>query len=537
MLFLFKLFIKIVVKIQHKLDILKMVFLPKNMTILLIYSFLLIKSNCSYVLLQFAKQENSAEESATNFTVENFAQIYIDAIYSSIIEVGTSPQKVELLYSSEHFGISMIEDKNSTKNYNFFNKKLSSSINITHSFDSKFYGVSKPVILTDTLFFPFYDSKLNKISKIELKQYPFVFLTKKGDSERYENEEFIKEEDGKAYMIFGSKVYCNNIKEICENFPSYLKHNNIIDSNIFNIKYNQKRGNEKKDFHFEFIIGNENPQNSPNIYNSENIQYIPALSYIGEINWIIQFNEVFYFPEKFKLNFDNNLDDLNKISLDMDLNDKKVYSYDDRGQMAFDLDIILCPKFYYFSINKTYFGNHTDKCNIQRTKNKYAIFVCDKDFNTESFPSIYFYHKEYNYTFTLTKNELFKTIGDKMYFLLVYDLYRPQFWMFGKIFLEKYSFNYKMESKEIGFNKNKVVNNVKKKKNYYLLINLIWLGIVLIILTASIVIILKKFYKQRKKRANELEDNYDYEINNDKNQKDIQNNSFDNDNKENKLID
>ena len=103
--------------------------------------------------------------------------------------------------------------------------------------------------------------------------------------------------------------------------------------------------------------------------------------------------------------------------------------------------------------------------------------------------------------------------------------------------LEKYSFNYKMESKEIGFNKNKVVNNVKKKKNYYLLINLIWLGIVLIILTASIVIILKKFYKQRKKRANELDDNYDYEINNDKNRKDTQKNSFDNDNKENKLID
>ena len=63
------------------------------MTILLIYSFLLIKSNCFYVLFQFSKQENSAEESATNFTVENFAQIYIDAKYSSIIEVGTSASK------------------------------------------------------------------------------------------------------------------------------------------------------------------------------------------------------------------------------------------------------------------------------------------------------------------------------------------------------------------------------------------------------------------------------------------------------------
>ena len=514
-----------------------MVFLPKNVTILIIFSFLLIKSNCSYVLLQFAKQEKFPEELAINFTVENFTQIFIESKYSSIIEVGTSPQKVELVYSSEHFGISMVEDKNSTKNYNFFNKKLSSSINITHSFDSKFYGASKPVILTDTLILPFYDSELNKISKVELKQYPFVYLTKKGDRDNYENKEFIKEEDGKAYMIFGSKVYCNNINEICDNFPTYLKHNKIIDNNIFNIRYNQKTEKGERCFYFELMIGNENHPISPNIYNKENIEYIPALSYMGEINWIVKFDEVFYFPEKFELNLYNNLDDLNKISFNMSLNEKKVYSSeDDRGLMAFDLDIILCPKFYYFSINKTYFGNHTDKCKIQRTKNKYSIFVCDKDFNTESFPSIYFYHKEFNYTFILTKNELFETIGNKKYFLLVYDLYRPHFWMFGKIFLEKYSFNYKMEPKEIGFIKKAVSNNAKNQKSYILLINLIWLGIVLIILSITIIIIIKIFNKQRKKRANELEDNYDYEINNN-NDKENGRNSYDNDNKENKLVD
>ena len=107
-----------------------------------------------------------------------------------------------------------------------------------------------------------------------------------------------------------------------------------------------------------------------------------------------------------------------------------------------------------------------------------TFFVCDKDFNTENFPSIYFFHKELNHTFILTQKELFKIIGDKKYCLLVYDLYRPQYWMFGKIFLEKYSFNYDPENKRIGFYKKGINANQdytleEKKEQNILLINLI----------------------------------------------------------------
>ena len=107
-------------------------------------------------------------------------------------------------------------------------------------------------------------------------------------------------------MIFGSKFYCNNKNEICGNFPTYLKHNKIIDNNIFNIRYNQKTEKGERCFYFELMIGNENHPISPNIYNKENIKYFPTLFYMGEINWIVQFDEVFYFPEKFKLNLYNN---------------------------------------------------------------------------------------------------------------------------------------------------------------------------------------------------------------------------------------
>ena len=493
-----------------------MVFFKKLITNIMFFEILLMKSKGSYISLQFTKQEKNPNLFGTNFTLEDFREIYIEPKYSSIIEVGNPPQKVDLIFSMDNYGISLIEDANCSLN-NTFNKKLSSSINVTHIYDSKFsfsYYSNKPIVVTDTLYLPFYDSNSNKISKIELNEYPYVYLTKNPDRDIFENKEFVKEE-GKAYMLYGPKLYCSWRDEICENLPFYLKSKDIINSQIFNVIYNKNNSEEKKSYDFEIIIGKEPHYISPDIYDLNKLKYLNALTYAGEMNWIIQFHEVFYFPESFKLNINNNIDDLNQISLDTNLDDKKIYSYDDRGQMAFDLDVILCPKFYFFKINSTYFGNHTDKCKIQRTEKKHSVFVCDKDFNTENFPSIYFYHRDLNYTFILTQKELFKVIGDKKYFLIVYDLFRPTFWMFGKIFLAKYTFNFDMD-KRIGFyiigNKDNQNTNIQKKQNnYILLINLIWLGVVLIILIVIFFVVGKKvFHKIRKKRANELEDNYEY---------------------------
>ena len=493
-----------------------MVFL-KIFWIYFAFSFFLNQINTSYVILQFTKREKLSQLIGNNFTIDTFAQFYIEPTFSTTIEIGTPPQKVELIYSSDNYGISMIEDKNSTNNH-LFNKKLSTSLNETHLYDSNFVGTNKPVVLIDSLFFPLYDQNLKKIAKIKVEEYPFIYLTKVKGKDKYENKRFIKEEDGRAYMIYGSKVYCSWRNEIGENLPHILKHNKLIDNYVFNIIINKKE-NRNEEYDFALKIGYESHQN---IYdnNNDNLKITQALSYMGEVNWILEFNDVFYFPEEFKININNNINDFNQISFNRSLNDKKLYSNKDRGQMTFDLDIILCPKFYFFTINKTFFGNHTDQCKIVRSKNKYSIFVCDKDFNTENFPSIYFYHKDFNYTYVLTQKEVFKEINDKKYFLIVYDLYRPQFWMLGKIFLEKYTFNYDMENRLIGFNKqiynennNRENNYVENKKYNLLLINIIWLGIVLIIGISAFFIGKYLCIKIRKKRVNELDDNYDYHIN------------------------
>jgi hypothetical protein len=160
----------------------------------------LIQTNASYALLQFTKQEKLLEPVGNNFTVDNFSQYYIDSKFSTVIEIGTPPQKVELIYSSDNYDISIIEDKNSTISH-LFNKNLSSSLDITHEFDQYFFGSDKPVTLIDSILFPFYDTNTNKTSKIKVNEYPFIYLTKVEGKEIYENTEFIRE-NGKAYMIW-----------------------------------------------------------------------------------------------------------------------------------------------------------------------------------------------------------------------------------------------------------------------------------------------------------------------------------------------
>jgi len=511
-----------------------MVFLKINTITLIIISFLLFQINSSYILLPFIK--NSSEPPEANFTIEDLANFYIEPKFTSTIEMGDPSQKVELILSPDKFGLSMVEDINTTIK-NVFNKAASSSIRTTNTYDSYFCcGENIPVILNETIFFSSFNQN-NEISKVKIGEYPFVYLTKIEGKQKYENKKANVKEDGKAYMILGTKVQCNKKNEICESLPYFLKHEDIINTYSFNVIYNGNQKNGKENYDLAFMMGSELHQTYPNKYDEENLRYTNALSYMGEINWIIKFDEVFYFPEGFKLNIES-INDYNQISTDINLQDKKIhYSNDISAQMAFDLDIILCPKFYFFSINKTFFSNHTDQCQINYTKKKYSIFVCDKDFNADNFPSIFFYHKELNHTFILTHKELFTIKGNKKYFLIVYDLFRPTFWMFGKIFVEKYSFNYDMENKRIGFyipEKNSYqshnIENTDSKFTNFIEKNIIWIGITLMVGIIGFFMGKLLYKKIRKKKAYELDDNYDYAINGENNILDNEKGNSKNDN-------
>lgn len=144
-----------------------------------------------------------------------------------------------------------------------------------------------------------------------------------------------------------------------------------------------------------------------------------------------------------------------------------------------------------------------------------------------------------HYTFELKGEELFTKINNKWYFEIFFPIVDldPVRWIVGRIFLRKYPVTFGSYSKLIGFYLNKNITSEKDKKekneekklidkinsknsstkNYLFYFIII---IVALIFTIVGLLIGKKLFFMRRKRANELVDDY-YQYDTDK--KDIKN--------------
>ena len=124
------------------------------------------------------------------------------------------------------------------------------------------------------------------------------------------------------------------------------------------------------------------------------------------------------------------------------------------------------------------------------------------------------------YTFELSYKELFVEKNNKYWFLLVSDQYGTTGWKFGNIFMSKYQLIFNLESKEIGFYNPKLSklpnesenNNNKSSGNSYFILSLILIIVLCLILIGVGIFIKMKFYPNmsKKRRANELDDDYEY---------------------------
>ena len=145
-----------------------------------------------------------------------------------------------------------------------------------------------------------------------------------------------------------------------------------------------------------------------------------------------------------------------------------------------------------------------------------------------SFPNLDFYVKEHNYTFSLTRVDLFHEIFNRIYFLVVFKKSKTEneIWKLGEPFFSKFQFTFNQEQKTVGFYDSKLErisnedfmknleqnnnNNTNKgSSNTALYVILIVIGVILLIGLAYF--LGKKFNESRKRRANELrDDDFDY---------------------------
>ena len=189
--------------------------------------------------------------------------------------------------------------------------------------------------------------------------------------------------------------------------------------------------------------------------------------------------------------------------------------------------------------DKDFFKEYIDKgiCSLKNYKDYNAnIIECGKDKfginDIKQIPNIYLTNLGLHYTFELKGEELFFELNNKWYFEIIFPEINlvPDRWVLGRIFLRKYSVTFSPYNRLIGFYINKETKNDKEKedqKNEQKIIDQIgknkkkdiftYIKIMVIALIFTIVGILigRKIFKMRKKRANELVDDF-YQYDSDK---------------------
>ena len=198
----------------------------------------------------------------------------------------------------------------------------------------------------------------------------------------------------------------------------------------------------------------------------------------------------------------------------------KIDEYDKRKttekkNILFSLSrrVMECTQDFWNYINK-FFEDKKDICKPCDISN-YEYYYCYKDkFNMQEMDNVNFYIKEKEFTFVFEPKNLFYEKDNKLYYLIIHkkELNEETFrWNIGTLFFEKYTIAFNKENKEkiVYMKKSKPEENDETPKSTYIII----IVVLSVFLVASIAIFI--FYlikiKPRKKKANELDEDFDYQ--------------------------
>ena len=332
---------------------------------------------------------------------------------------------------------------------------------------------------------------------------------------------YFKEEDNSSPLCGNIGLNLNtNLDKT--NLILQLKKKNYINKYVWTLKYQTEDDGI-------IIIGTEPHFYQTNSYYMSQFQKIKAIqNQSPDTAWSFKMDEVRTFDKK-----------NNKIILSQN----KVDFLIDRG-------LIIGTDEYKIKIDELVFNELIEKkicfCEVKtfideekQTKDEYYIYYCNKDafmgnkytiektyYNT--FPSLEFYIKNLNMTFKLVNDHLFHEIYERSYFLVVFKKSKTEnnIWKLGEPFFSHFQFTFDQDQKTVGFynnylkrikndeymkNNNEEDNSKKKGRNSLYLVILI-IVILLVSISLWIAFILgKKLNSNRKKRANELNDeDFDY---------------------------
>ena len=280
------------------------------------------------------------------------------------------------------------------------------------------------------------------------------------------------------------------------NLINQLKKNDLISSYVFSIKFNK---NEEKG---KIFIGGLPHEIEPNHYKEKYFIYdaVPIEIYY---HWHYAFKNIVY--------------------------DREELGWVKDTEFSLDFGFILSTINYKKYLDEKFFENfnYSNSCK-EEIIGEYFVKICHENVISH-FKTLYFYlsntYLETNQTNYIEFNykDLFEKApgnNDLYYFQIIFanNSYK---WIFGRPLFKKYQTVFNQEKKIIGFYTQtgdyEIDNNNQDNKNK-LSFTLIIIFILLILLIILGIIFYKNFpFNKRKKKANELDDDFDYEPNSDNN--------------------
>ena len=412
--------------------------------------------------------------------------------FITIFEIGSPVQKVPLIIKpkTNFYVITSIYpvinttinkdfkkfnfSKNFYEKYDFYNETKSDSSIINWCRESEYYIAEECCSVNDTIL-----------------MYRSINLENKNTINF--NFELMRNVEDNITGEIGLNMY-DEVGRLYDTFLGLLKTNQLIKN--YNWYFDFNKWNDDKG---KLVIGSLPHEDYPNLYSEDDLLFTKsnALSRLSYME--MKFDKV-YIRE-------NNAD---------------IHYYNEQAELRLDSNIIIGDNSYEkILLTKIAHLLESKKCFNNTIKDfeyyvNLSFYYClnEKDIKNELkniISPIYFYSNDFNNTFEITNTDILFEKGKFIYFRILFnDITRK--WSLGKIFSLKYKFIFDQENKKIGFyiRIKEVQNNNKNHINYAKIIKIFIFVALSIIMIFFGIKIGKNLNKSRKKRANELLDEYDY---------------------------
>ena len=421
-----------------------------------------------------------------HLTLDRYTTYISNKTLSEIAPKSAEIQKNEDLYSLEYIGIlrakytniSFTFLSNDSKNISINNYSFFMATRLTDDFESvkirEYYAMDN-----EEIGFNIWKGSKNKIVEVEPEEI---------DPYDYDDDED-EEPTGEKY------VYKNNgyLLEENTNIITQLKKQNLITSYDFMIKMDDEGG--------KIIIGGIPHEYDPKHYSQKYLIELKSSMSIGFGSWDIIFDNILY-------------------------NDQN-YSSIKSAELNLDLGFIISTEYFLEFLNKSFFNifPYNNSC-FEKKVDNYFIKYCEEGV-IKNFKKIIFtimnkvtsnnQRLEFDY-----KDLFVKAPGNNnlYYFQIVFQSGSFK-WKLGHPFFKKYPAIFNQDKKTLGFyletGEYKIDNNNKNKNSDGKEINftLYFAWILVIILAICLIGLIITFYKvlpyiKRKKKANEMDDDFDY---------------------------